>query len=110
MIPFPVISPGVGSQIANGDSQSLSLVIKGISDCDVIDEGKLADLTVIDLHRPNMQPIVNITKNLVYSGSKDNVLMTMVNGKILYDNREFVGIDAEAIYAKAQAVYERIKD
>ena len=82
----------------------------GLYDCDVIDEGKLADLIVIDLHRPNMQPIVNITKNLVYSGSKDNVLMTMVNGKILYDNREFVGIDAEAIYARAQAVYERIKD
>ena len=82
----------------------------GLYDCDDIDEGKLADLTVIDLHRPNMQPIVNITKNLVYSGSKDNVLMTMVNGKILYDNREFVGIDADEIYAKAQAVYERIKD
>lgn len=82
----------------------------GLYDCDVIDEGKLADLTVIDLHRPNMQPIINITKNLVYSGSKENVLMTMVNGKILYDNREFIGIDAEKIYANAQKVYERIKD
>ena len=29
-----------------------------------------------------MQPINNITKNLVYSGSKDDVKMTMINGKI----------------------------
>lgn len=81
----------------------------GLNDCDVIDEGKTADLIVIDLHRPNMQPINNITKNLVYSGSKENVIMTMINGKILYDNREFIGIDEEQIYAKAQAVIDRIK-
>ena len=81
----------------------------GLDNCDVIDIGKIADLIVIDLHRPNMQPINNITKNLVYSGSKENVLMTMINGKILYDNREFVSLDTEKIYAKAQAVIERIK-
>ncbi len=81
----------------------------GLNDCDVIKEGKTADLIVIDLHRPNMQPINNITKNLVYSGSKENVLMTMINGKIVYDNREFIGIDTERIYANAQAVIDRIK-
>lgn len=80
----------------------------GLYDCDVIDVGKTADLIVIDLHRPNMQPINNITKNLVYSGSKENVLMTMINGKILYDNREFIGIDVESIYRNAQAVIDRI--
>ena len=80
----------------------------GLYDCDVIDEGKTADLIVIDLHRPNMQPINDIKNNLVYSGSKENVLMTMINGKILYDNREFIGIDAEEIYRNAQAVIDRI--
>lgn len=56
----------------------------GLYNCDTLSRGKLADLIVIDLDQPNMQPINNITKNLVYSGSKLNVLMTMVNGKILY--------------------------
>ena len=41
----------------------------GLPEADCIAPGKLADLTVIDLHRPNMQPINNITKNLVYSGA-----------------------------------------
>lgn len=81
----------------------------GLDNCDVIDEGKTADLIVIDLHRPNMQPVNNITKNLVYSGSKENVLMTMINGKILYDNRQFKGIDVDEIYRKSQAVIDRIR-
>lgn len=81
----------------------------GLFDADVIDVGKLADLTVIDLHRPNMQPINNITKNIVYSGSKENIKMTMINGKILYENGEFINTDVEEIYKKAQAVIDRIK-
>lgn len=81
----------------------------GLTDCDVIDVDKKADLIVIDMHRPSMQPINNITKNLVYSGGKDVVKMTMINGKILYDNGEFKNIDIEKIYANAQAVIDRIR-
>lgn len=81
----------------------------GLNDCDVIDVGKKADLIVIDMHRPSMQPINNITKNLVYSGGKDVVKMTMINGKILYDNGEFKNIDIEKIYSNAQAVIDRIR-
>lgn len=81
----------------------------GLTNCDVIDVDKKADLIVIDMHRPSMQPINNITKNLVYSGGKDIVKMTMINGKILYDNGEFKNIDIEKIYANAQAVINRIR-
>ena len=80
----------------------------GLYDCDVIDEGKTADLIVIDLNRPNMRPFNNIKKNIVFSGSKENVLMTMINGKILYDNREFVSADTELIYKKSQEIIDRI--
>lgn len=81
----------------------------GLDNCDCIDAGKAADLTVIDLNRPNMQPINNITKNIVYSGSKENVKLTMVNGKILYENGEFPLADAEKIYREAQEVSDRLK-
>ncbi len=81
----------------------------GLDDCDVIDIGKKADLIVIDLHRPNMQPINNILKNLVYSGSKENVKMTMINGKILYKNGKFLNVDIDEIYKNAQNVIDRIK-
>ena len=80
-----------------------------LSDCDVLAEGKQADLIMIDLHQPNMQPIHNIRKNLVYSGSKQNVKMTMVAGKILYEDGEFfIGADAAHIYEKANEITQRI--
>ena len=75
---------------------------------DVLAKGKYADLIMIDLHQPNMQPIHNIPKNLVYSGSKSNVCMTMIGGKILYRNGEFnVGEDPERIYAKCEKIVKR---
>lgn len=81
----------------------------GLHNVDVLAAGKLADMILLDLHQPNMQPIHNIPKNLVYSGSKANVCMTMVNGKILYQNGEFhTGESAEDIYARCEKIVNRI--
>ena len=83
----------------------------GLNECDALAEGKLADLIMIDLHQPNMQPLNNIAKNLVYSGSKQNVKLTMVNGRILYENGEFfVGEDPEYIYEKANQIIRRCRE
>lgn len=81
-----------------------------LHDADVLAEGKLADMIMIDLHMPNMQPLNNIAKNIVYSGSKINVKMTMIHGKVLYYNGEFhVSEEPEAIYAKANEIISRLK-
>lgn len=76
---------------------------------DVLAKGKYADIVLIDLHQPNMQPIHHIAKNLVYSGSKSNVLMTMVGGKILYRKGEFnIGENPERIYERCERIVRRI--
>lgn len=80
-----------------------------LDDCDCLAVGKKADIIMIDLQQPNMQPENNIVKNLVYSGSKQNVKMTMVNGRILYeDNRFEIGFEPAEIYAKANAIIRRM--
>lgn len=82
----------------------------GFHDADVLEAGKLADLIMLDLNTPNMQPINHIEKNIVYSGSKSNVYLTMINGKILYKNGEFfLDEPIETIYQKAQVIADRIK-
>lgn len=82
----------------------------GLIDCDCIAVGKKADMTVINLHRPNMHPLNNISKNIVYAGSKENVRLTMVNGKILYENGEFfIGEDAGKLYAEADKISEAVR-
>ena len=81
----------------------------GLDDCDTIAVGKKADLIVIDLNQPNMQPINNITKNIVYSGSKQNVKLTMINGKILYEDNKFISIDTKEIYKKANEIINSMR-
>ncbi len=81
-----------------------------LDDADVIEAGKLADIIMIDLHQPNMQPLNNIAKNIVYSGSKSNVKMTMVDGRILYmDGRFDDSYDVERIYARAGEIIDKIR-
>lgn len=82
----------------------------GLEDCDVLQEGKQADIIMIDLKQPNMQPLNNIAKNIVYSGSKTNVKMTMIAGKILYEDGKFADhIPQEEIYEKANKILERLR-
>lgn len=82
----------------------------GLGEADVIAEGKLADLIMIDLKTPNMQPLNNIAKNIVYSGSKINVKMTMIGGRILYENGSFLTDEKpEDIYEKANEIIAGIK-
>lgn len=82
----------------------------GLEDADVLKAGKLADIIMIDLKVPNMQPLNNIAKNIVYSGSKQNIKMTMINGKILYENGKFfLKEPIEEIYAKCASITEKLK-
>lgn len=77
----------------------------GLENCLSISCGMQADLIVLDLNQPNMQPLNNIGKNLVYSGSKQNVILTMCAGKVLYEKDVFnVGEDPSRIYAKANEI------
>lgn len=88
-----------------GGSKAMNL-----PETDVLAEGKQADLIMIDLHQPNMQPINNIPKNLVYSGSKQNVKMTMIQGKILYENGQFEkSYDVDKIYRKANEIISDLR-
>lgn len=76
----------------------------GLADCDCIAPGKQADLIVIDMRKPSMRPVVNIPKNLVYSGSRDCVRLTMIAGRVLYENGEYkTGDDPEQIAAAVEA-------
>ena len=76
---------------------------------DTLARGKYADMILIDLHKPNMQPENNIISNLVYSCNKSNVRMTMVNGRILYRDGEYnIGESPERIYQNCNAILQRM--
>lgn len=82
-----------------------SALAMGLDNCVSISEGMQADLIVLDLNQPNMQPLNNIGKNIVYSGSKQNVKLTMCAGRVLYENGVFnIGEQPDRIYARANEI------
>jgi 5-methylthioadenosine/S-adenosylhomocysteine deaminase len=81
--------------------------LMGLSDSDCLAAGKNADFVIIDMHQPNMRPIHNIAKNIVYSGSKINVKATVIAGKHVYEDGKFAFTsNPDEIYQKAQQIIE----
>ncbi len=71
---------------------------QGRTDCGSIRVGNKADLAVLDIHRPHMKPVHNLLNNLVYSASGSDVCLTMVDGKVLYRDGQYLTLDMEKIY------------
>ena len=69
----------------------------GLTECDVLDAGKKADIIMIDMNKPSMQPENNIVRNIVYSGDNSIVKMTMIDGKILYEDGKFNTLDLDEV-------------
>lgn len=60
-------------------------------------QGGRADLTVLDLGRPNLQPMYDPASHLVYAANGSEVSMTMIDGEILYENGRFTRFDYPAL-------------
>jgi 5-methylthioadenosine/S-adenosylhomocysteine deaminase len=75
-----------------------------------LEKGKKADLIIVDTQRPNWRPLhdFNIINNLVYSADGNDVLTTIVNGEVLYENRRFKNVNLRRIMAQAQKASERL--
>jgi 5-methylthioadenosine/S-adenosylhomocysteine deaminase len=81
---------------------------QGRTDCGSIEQGKKADLVVLDTDVPWMQPVHNALNNLVYSAQGSDVELTMVDGRVLYRDGEWPTIDVERAGAQTQAAAQTI--
>jgi 5-methylthioadenosine/S-adenosylhomocysteine deaminase len=70
--------------------------------------GMKADLAILDLDRPNMQPMNNPLSALAYSCSGPEVETVLVGGKILMENRQFTTIDRDKVLFEVNRICERI--
>lgn len=71
-------------------------------ECGVLRPGMDADLILLEASGPSMQPMHNPVSALCYSASGHDVRLTMVRGKILYENGEFHTIDLEKALHEAK--------
>ena len=75
----------------------------------VLREGALADLIVVDLRKPHLQPMHDAVSNLVYCGKASDVETVVVDGRIVVENRRIAGLDLEALYREVAAAVGRIR-
>ena len=75
----------------------------------VVREGALADLIVVDLQKPHLQPVNDVVSNLVYCGKASDVETVIVNGEIVVEERRVRGVDTADLMQRIQAAAEAIR-
>lgn len=80
---------------------------QGREDCGIIKEGYRADMIALNLDAPNMMPVYDIASNIVLSATDSDIVMTIVDGEVLFEKGEFKTIDLEKT---KRGTEEAIKD
>ena len=67
-----------------------------------LEEGKQADLIMVDFHKPHLTPRHDVISHLIYAARGQDVCTTLVNGQPLLLNHVFQTLDPEDVMAQAQ--------
>ncbi|WP_320992083.1 amidohydrolase [Hungatella sp.] len=81
---------------------------QGREDCGVIETGKKADFIILDLDKPHLIPKHDILANVVYSAQASDIYMTVIDGRVVYKEGEFLTIDRERVQYEADRRVKRI--
>ena len=73
----------------------------GYENLGILKPGYIADLILVNLRTPHMTPNIHPESNLIYAMQGSDVRLTMVDGKVLYRDGEYLTIDAEAVLRAA---------
>jgi len=74
-----------------------------------LEAGKKADVIVLELNRPHLQPLFNLVSHLVYSATGADVRDVIIDGKVIMENRKLLTLDEEEILRKAKEWGGKIK-
>ena len=74
-----------------------------------IEEGKNADIIIIDIDDVKVKPVNNLISEIVYNVKGNNVCVTIVNGKILMENGKILNNREDEIYSKCKEIIEIIQ-
>jgi 5-methylthioadenosine/S-adenosylhomocysteine deaminase len=73
-----------------------------------LEPGKKADIIVVDTHKPHLAPMYNPCSNLVYSATGSDVIHTIIDGRVIMNDRELVTLDPDATIAHAKEMAKRV--
>ncbi|MBM9511327.1 amidohydrolase family protein [Desulfogranum marinum] len=67
-----------------------------------LEVGKKADCIVIDLDQPHLTPLYNPVSHLVYAARGGDVIHSVINGRVVMEDRQLLTLDENAIIRKIQ--------
>ncbi|PKM76922.1 MAG: N-ethylammeline chlorohydrolase [Firmicutes bacterium HGW-Firmicutes-15] len=73
-----------------------------------LEQGKRADIIIMDIQKPHLYPQNDICALLAYSANGSDVDTTIINGKVLMQNRVLLSITEEEVLHKAQQIAMKI--
>lgn len=76
----------------------------------VLKEGAFADLIVVDYNSPTPLNSSNAGGHLIFGMNSNNVVSTIINGKVVMKDRKLVNIDEEMIMKKSREVSKGLWD
>lgn len=74
-----------------------------------LEVGKKADLIVLDFDQPHLTPCYNPVSHLVYAARGGDVLHSLVNGKIVMENRQLTTLNEGDLLARMNELGQRIR-
>lgn len=75
-----------------------------------LEEGKLADIILIDLNNPNHTPQNNLISSLCYSTFDKDVSYVIINGDLVYDDKKFVYLNEKEIIKNAEESFQKLRN
>lgn len=81
---------------------------QGRKDCGTIKVGNRADIIVFSLEAPHMQPDFNTLSNIVFSSQSSDIVLNMIDGRVVYRDGNFTFIDKSKVYEEVNASLKRI--
>lgn len=82
--------------------------LQGRENCGELKVGNKADIIAISLDKPHLRPVIDEKALITYSAQSSDVCMTMVDGKILYENGEYTTLDKEKIYFDVEKAIKKL--
>jgi cytosine/adenosine deaminase-related metal-dependent hydrolase len=75
-----------------------------------IEEGKKADIVIIDLEKINSSPYFDPVSSIVYSAAFSNVDKVFIDGKMVYKNGEHLTVDTKDLIKDANIILRDFMD
>ncbi|MBK5099490.1 MAG: amidohydrolase family protein, partial [Desulfobacteraceae bacterium] len=74
-----------------------------------LEMGKKADIIVVDTNKPHLTPLYNPYSHLVYAARGNDVCHSVINGRLIMEDRKLLSLDLDEIIARAREKSVQVK-